>query len=168
MSPRRALREKKAHCFEGALIAALALKIHGHKPLILHLASLPHDDDHIVTLFKQNGFWGAISKTNHSTLRFRDPIFKTTRELAVSYFHEYFDKKGKKTLVGYSRPINLMRFGHSWVTAEDDLWDMDDAIMASHHFPFVSKQNKKNVRAADKMEKGEYSVHEWKRSDPRT
>lgn len=168
-SPRRVLREKKAHCFEGALLAAAALWVHGQKPLVLHLASLPYDDDHLVALFIQNGYYGAISKTNHATLRFRDPIFKTVRELALSYFHEYFlNKNGKKTLVGYSRAINLQRFGDAWVTAETDLFEMDYSIMALAHSPFIPKGNEKYIRPADHMERKAGMHVEWEEKHPRT
>lgn len=168
-SPRRTLREKKAHCFEGALLAATAIWVHGGEPLVLHLASLPQDDDHMVALFKQNGYYGAISKTNHSVLRFRDPIYKTIRELALSYFHEYFlNKDGKKTLVGYSRAINLKRFGESWVTAESDLFEMDYSIMAMSHSLFIPKGNEKYIRPADHMERKAGVPVEWTKKHPRT
>lgn len=168
-SPRRTLREKKAHCFEGALLAAVALWVHGQEPVILHLASLPQDDDHIVTLYKQNGHYGAISKTNHGVLRFRDPIYKTVRELALSYFHEYFlNKDGKKTLLGYSRAINLKRFGESWVTAEEDLFEMDYSIMKLPHSPFIPKGNEKFIRPADAMERKAGIPVEWTKKHPRT
>lgn len=168
-SPRRTLREKKAHCFEGALLAATAIWVHGGEPLVLHLASLPQDDDHMVALYRKNGYYGAISKTNHSVLRFRDPIYKTIRELALSYFHEYFlNKDGKKTLVGYSRAINLKRFGESWVTAESDLFEMDYSIMAMSHSLFIPKGNEKYIRPADHMERKAGVPVEWNKSHPRT
>ena len=122
MSPRRALREGKMHCFEGALLAATALWLRGEGPLLLDLKT-KDDFDHVVALYKKNDRWGAISKTNHATLRFRDPVYRTVRELAVSYFHEYFDNKsGKKTLRSYSRPLDLRTFGTNWITTEKDLY----------------------------------------------
>lgn len=161
-SPRRTLREKKAHCFEGALLAATALWVQGEEPLVLHLASLPHDDDHMVALYKKSGHYGAISKTNHSVLRFRDPIYKTVRELALSYFHEYFlNKDGSKTLVGFSRAINLKHFGDSWITTEEDLFEMDYSIMAMPHSPFIPKGNEKFIRPADTMERKAGIPVEW-------
>lgn len=168
-SPRRVLRHKKAHCFEAALLAAAALLVSGKEPLILHLASNPKDDDHIVVLYKENGYFGAISKTNHATLRFRDPIFKNVRELALSYFHEYFlNTSGKKTLLGFSSAINLRRFGFSWITAEEDLFEMDYSIMALPHSPFIPKGNEKFIRAADRMERKAGKLVEWSKRDPRT
>ena len=108
MSPRRVLRTKTAHCFEGALVAAAALAYHGKKPLLLDLRTSADDEDHVVTLYRENGYWGAISKTNHPVLRYRDGVYKTPRELVMSYFHEYFmSKNGKKTLREYSNPFDL-------------------------------------------------------------
>ena len=104
------LRAGKAHCMEGALLAAAILEFHGHKPLLLDLRSTSEDLDHVVALFKQNGYWGAISKTNHVVLRYREPIYGSVRELAMSYFHEYFLDNGKKTLREYSVPVDLGKF----------------------------------------------------------
>lgn len=169
MSPRRVLSERKAHCFEAALFAALALWLHGRKPLVLHLAAKGHDDDHIVALYQENGYWGGISKTNHAVLRFRDPLYKTPRELALSYFHEYFiNKTGEKTLIGFSRPIDLRRFGSSWVTSEEELFEMDYQMMDMPHTPFIPKKNKKLIRSADRFERKAGQQIEWKETDPRT
>ena len=90
-SPRRVLRENKAHCIEGAMLAATALRLNGEKPLVVDLTSTPKDFDHVVCVFNQNGRWGAISKTNHAVLRYREPGYKDIRELVMSFFHEYFD-----------------------------------------------------------------------------
>lgn len=163
MSPRRVLREKRAHCIEGAMLAATALWIQGKKPLLVDLKAHPGDMDHVIALFKQNGYWGAISKTNHGVLRFRDPIYKTVRELVLSYFHEYFlNTTGKKTLRGYSKPLNLKRFGTKWITAEEDVWIIADALDDSTHFPFIPTQNKKLIRAASNVEREAGSIIEWK------
>ena len=122
MSPIRVLEAKKAHCIEGAMLAAACIELTGQKPLIMSLKVKKGDYDHVVALYKCGGFWGAISKTNHNVLRYRDPIYKTTRELALSYFHEYFlTKNGEKTLIGYSKPVNLNKFGKKWVDAKEDL-----------------------------------------------
>jgi len=112
-SPRMVLRTGKAHCMEGALLAAAILEFHGYKPLLLDLRSADDDLDHVVALFKQFGSWGAISKTNHAVLRYREPVYKTVRELALSYFHEYFLDSGKKTLREYSTPVDLRFFNPS-------------------------------------------------------
>ena len=169
MSPERALHANKAHCIEAALIAATALWINGKEPLLMDLKAYPHDMDHVIALYKLNGYWGAISKTNHATVRFRDPIYRTLRELALSYFHEYFlDTNGKKTLKAYSAPVNLKRFGKKWINDKEDLWDIAHALDRAKHFPLVPKKNAKYIRKADHMEKKSGGFIEWKRSDPRT
>lgn len=168
MSPRRVLKNKKAHCLEGALVAALALWINGQEPLLLDLKA-PGDEDHVVALYKQNGYWGAISKTNHSSLRFRDPIYKTIRELALSYFHEYFvNKTGKKVLQKYSKPLNLKKFGTEWVTAEDELWDLPWELDQLKHFDIIPKKNVKYIREADTTERKAGEIREWSIQDKRT
>lgn len=163
MSPSRVLKEKKAHCIEGAMFAATALWLQGEKPLIMSLKVSRGDDDHIVALYKKNGYWGAISKTNHSVLRFRDPIYRTPHELALSYFHEYFlTVNGKKTMIGYSNPINLKRFGTKWVNEENDLWDIGNAIYKMPHKPIIPKGNERHIRKAHHIERTAASIKEWK------
>jgi len=162
MSPAQVLKEGKAHCIEGAMLAGVALWLQGEKPLIMSLKVSRGDFDHIIALYKKNGHWGAISKTNHAVLRFRDPIYRTLRELALSYFHEYFlTTNGKKTMIGYSRPINLKRFGAKWVSSEDDLWDIGNAIFKMPHIPIVPKENKEHLRNAHKVERTAASIKEW-------
>lgn len=169
MSPRRVLREHKAHCIEGAMLAAIALSLHGEKPLLLDLKTISSDDDHVVTLYKRNGCWGAISKTNHVTLRFRDPIYKTVRELAASYFHEYFlNSDGEKTLRSHSGPFNLSRFGEAWVTSEDELWDIAAALDEAPHFPLFPSENKRYIRNADPIELKAGKLIEWSSKDKGT
>ena len=163
MSPRRILREKKAHCIEGALLAATALWLHGEKPLIMDLAAQRPDDDHVVALYKRNGYWGAISKTNHAVLRFRDPVYKTLRELALSYFHEWFlDANGKKTLRSYSKPLNLRTLGSKWITAEEELWCIDTRLNALPHTVLIPPNNERSIRRADSMERKAGALVEWK------
>lgn len=169
MSPRRVLREKKMHCFEGALLAATALWLHGEKPLVLDLKATDDDDDHVITLYKRNGYWGAISKTSHMVLRFRDPVYKTIRELVMSYFHEYTDSAFKhKTLRSHSKPFDLSKLGTAWITAEEDLDSVAEAIDAVPHFPVIPKKNTRLIRRPDKMERRHAGILEWKKSDPRT
>ncbi len=168
MSPRRTMREKKMHCFEGALLAAVALWLKGEEPLLLDLKA-PGDDDHVVALYRRNGYWGAISKTNHSVLRFRDPVYKTVRELAMSYFHEYFvNETGKKSLRSFSRPFNLKKLGTDWITAEEDLDDIVQKIDDSRHYKCFPKENLRLLRKADAMEKKAGELIEWQKDDPRT
>jgi len=166
-SPRRVIREQKAHCFEGALLAAVALWLSGEEPLLLDLKT-QGDDDHVVALFRQGGYWGAISKTNHAVLRWRDPVYRTVRELALSYFHEYSNRAGRKTLRSYSRPFNLKRQGTAWVTAEKNLTDLAAALDHSPHYPIAPATNLKLIRRVGPLEQRAGELTDWSRRDPRT
>lgn len=162
MSPRRVLETNRAHCMEGALLAAVALWYHGHKPVLLDLVTTNNDDDHVVALFKQNGCWGGISKTNHAVLRYREPVYKTIRELAMSYFHEYFKNSGQKTLRKYSAPFDLRKIkDRSWITSREDLWDINNALEDSRHYVMLSEKQIKNLRKADKIEIEAGKILEW-------
>jgi len=158
MSPRKVLREKKAHCMEGAIFAAAILEYHGHKPLILDLRAAKRDFDHTVAVFKQFGCFGAVSKTNHAVLRYREPIYKTIRELALSFFHEYFDDNGRKNLREYSELLDLSYFDHqkrgavNWRTTEEDIWDIPFKLDNIKHHRILSPAQEKNLRLADAIE----------------
>jgi hypothetical protein len=153
LSPREVLKQNQAHCMEGALLAATALWFHGHKPLLLDLKTVPNDDEHVVALFKQHGHWGAISKTNHAVLRYREPVYKTVRELAMSYFHEYFMHNGRKTLRKFSRPFDLSKYDDTtWMTETDNLWDLVDALDDWPHYDILNKAQIKTLRKADPIE----------------
>lgn len=168
MSPKRMLREGKAHCFEGVLFAAFCLKHHKIENYLMDLKvkNLKKDSDHALCIFKINGYWGAISKTNHSVLRWRDPIYETPRELALSYFHEYFLDNGEKTLKSYSKPFDIWeKFGKSWVDDEEDLDEIAEALDASPHMNFVPDKNKKMIKRAGKTEIKGAAVVEWKKDD---
>jgi|SRR6185369_1750837 len=168
-SPRMVLRLKRAHCIEGALLAATALWIHGERPLLLDLKALRPDYDHVVALYKRKGLWGAISKTNHPVLRYRDPIYRTVRELVLSYFHEYIlVSTGEKTLRSYSRPFSLKRFGSEWVSSERHLWDICDALDTSLHHEILPAGAKIALRKASAIERKTARMQEWRRTDPRT
>lgn len=170
-SPRQALRARKMHCLEGALLAAAALWLRGEKPLLLDLKTNDKNDfDHVVALYRRNGYWGAISKTNHTALRFRDPVYKTLRELALSYFHEYFkNSDGKKTLESYSsQPFDLRKHGIEWVTAKEDLDHIAAAVDRAPHKRIYPQKNRRFIRRADKMERRAGRIIEWKRVDKRT
>lgn len=165
MSPRRVMRNRKAHCMEGALFAAAAFWMQGKKPLLLDLRSLPGDDDHVVALFQERGLWGAVSKTNHAVLRWREPIFKSIHALAASYFHEYFLDDGRRTLREYSRPFRLDAKKYAgWTVAEKDLWHLSDALDASPHYALLSDSAVKQARLADHMERKAGSLVEWERT----
>ncbi|MSR73687.1 MAG: hypothetical protein EXS60_01345 [Candidatus Pacebacteria bacterium] len=154
-SPLMALQASEAHCAEGAMLAAAALWYHGHPPLLLDLkvAENKGDVDHVVALFKEGGYWGAISKTNHAVLRYRDPIYKTVRELALSYFNEYyFLENGLKMLRSYSAPFDLSRHGDVWLTSKEKLQGIIDALDGSRHFDILEKGMVRRLRPADPIE----------------
>ncbi len=164
-SPLETLRAGVAQCMEGAMLAGAALWYHGKPPLLLDLKTLDHDESHVVALFKHGGYWGAISKTNHAVLRYRDPVFKTTRELALSYFNEYFTHKGEKTLLSFTRPFNLLRYGDSWLTAAEPLDAIVDDIDHAQHIPIVPRKLQRKLRKADSIEISAGKIVEWKRRD---
>ncbi|MES2213933.1 MAG: hypothetical protein V4465_00875 [Patescibacteria group bacterium] len=152
-----------AHCFEGALIAAAALEKLGHRPLLLDLKTTKNDFEHVVALFKVDGHWGAISKTNHAVLRFREPVYKSVRELVMSYFHEYFLPSGEKTLRSFSKPFNLRKFGDEWITSTEDLWHIDKALDNSPHIDILTKKQIKNLRLAEMVEIKAGEIVEFKK-----
>ncbi len=151
-SPLFTLRARKAHCMEGALLGAYILSLHGYKPLIMYIQSTKDDFDHVIAIFKKGGFYGALSKTNHAVLRYREPVYKSIRELVISYFHEYFLDNGKKTLRKYSCLLNLNIFGSKWVTEEGNLWYIDKKLDKMKHYDIAPKKVFKNLRKADKIE----------------
>jgi hypothetical protein len=137
-SPRRVLRDQTGHCMEGALFGAAALRMIGYPPLLLDLEAV-RDDDHVLAIFRQRGHWGAIAKSNYSGLRFREPVYRTLRELAMSYFEHYYNLKKEKTLRNYSRPVNLRRFDATgWMTAEEDVWAVPEYLCTIAHTPLLA------------------------------
>ncbi len=161
-SPRKVLEKNRAHCFEGALFAAAALMFHGEKPLLLDLVSTRGDYDHVVALFRDCGHWGAVSKTNHGVLRYREPVYKSIRELTMSFFHEYFLDSGQKTLRQFSKPYSLSRFNSkNWVTSREDLWYIVRALDASPHESILMKNQIKNLRRADPVEIKIGKITQW-------
>ncbi|MCC7522687.1 hypothetical protein IT407_02725 [Candidatus Uhrbacteria bacterium] len=156
------MKEKRAHCIEGAMFAALAFRIHGQKPFVLDLTSSRHDFDHVVAPFKQHGCWGAVSKTNHAVLRYREPVYKTIRELVLSYFHEYFDKKGFKTLRSFSHPVDLSRFDtQSWMTNPNHNWFVAQYLVDVKHYLLLSRAQISSLRRADPVEIKAGEIVEW-------
>lgn len=166
MSPRRVLKTRLAQCAEGAMFAAAALAYHGKPAWLLDIQALPSDSDHVVTLFKERGLWGAISKTNHAILRWRDPIYRSVRELAMSYAHEYCLPGGKKSMLTYSKPFSLTRYApQRWVIAEEDVDWLLVALDASPHLPIAPKAALRRRRRMSKTELLAQEVLEW--PDPR-
>lgn len=151
LSAAEALRHNTSHCIEGAFIAACALWMHGEPPLLMDLQARG-DHDHVVALFRRHGCWGAISKSNHLWLRWRNPVYRSLRELAMSYFHEYISKR-RHTLSAYSLPFDLRRFDSSvWVTGKEDCWEVGNTLDAIRHYRLVSRRQARSFRPCDKVE----------------
>jgi len=162
LSPKTVLKLGKCHCMEGAILAALALRFQGYKPLVVDLTSNARDFDHVVAVFKKHGKWGAISKTNHATLKYREPVYNSIRELVMSYFHEYYDHKGRKNLRSYSLPVNLSRFDKlGWVTSEEEVWYIPDYLSKVKHYPILNKSQIHGLRKADEIEIKAGKLVEW-------
>lgn len=148
-SPKFVMRERKAHCFEGALLASALLRGLGFSPLLVDLRAV-NDDDHVIAVLQINGFWGSIAKSNFTTLRFREPVYRSIRELAMSYFDMYFNTDGEKTLREYSRPFDLSRFDHGdWMTTEDDLEYLGDALDDSRHYDLIDREQASRLARVD-------------------
>ena len=151
-SVRGVLKNKKADCAGGAILAAAALWVQGRPPLLLDLQAEKKDVDHVVALFKEGKYWGAISKTNHAVLRYREPVYKSVRELVLSYFHEYFLPSGRKTLRTYSRPFDLSKHGRKWLIDKEAVIDVIYSLDVSPHTQILTPEQKKGLRSADIIE----------------
>jgi len=159
-SPQRVLRERKGHCLEGALLAAAALRANGHPPLLMDLEAV-YDDDHVVAIYREGGLWGSIAKSNFAGLRFRAPIYRTLRELALSYFEHYYNLRGERTLRAYSGPVNLERLdSRDWMTSEEDVWCVTEHLIAARHYPLFPD---KVGRALPRLDRRSFDagMHGW-------
>ena len=163
-SPRLVLRHREAQCIEGAMFAAAALRFHGYQPLIVDLVSTAQDQDHVITVFEIDGCWGAISKTNHGVLRYREPVYRSVRELVMSYFHEYFlQSNRKKTLRSFSKPVDLSRFdGQGWETSEEPIWYIPEYLLTIPHSPILNRSQIARLRIADPIEAQMTEIVEWR------
>ncbi len=149
-SPRKVFEEKTANCFEGALFAAAVLRTMGHKPLIVDLVA-KNDDDHVIAIYKQNNCFGAVAKSNTTLLRFREPVYRTLRELIMSYFDFYFNTIGEKSLRTYSNPVNLTKFDkYNWMTTDDDLEFIGDYLYTIKHHKILDSKSIRSLNTADK------------------
>ena len=149
-SPRKIIKSRTANCFEGALFAAAALRVLGHRPIIVDLIA-ENDDDHVIAVFKQNNCFGAIAKSNTTVLRFREPVYRTIRELVMSYFDFYFNTLGEKSLRSYSIPVDLSKFDkYNWMTTDEDLEFIGDYLFTIKHYPILTKKIIKQLSLADK------------------
>lgn len=165
LSPRRVLRERRAHCIEGAMLAAAIFRHHGERPLIVDMEGASWDEDHVIAVFKRYGCWGAISKTNHYSLRYREPVYRTIRELILSYFHEYMPTDSdKKSLRAYSHPVDLSRFDAlGWMTDERDAWYVPEYLVEAKHHPILGRGQIASLRRADPIEVRAAELLEWPR-----
>jgi hypothetical protein len=149
-SPRRVIRERIVQCMDGALFAAAALRMHGHPPRLVNLQAV-RDDDHVLAVFRQHGRWGAVTRSNFSGLRFREPVFPTLRALVLSYFESYFNLRREKTLRRYSRPFDLSRFDRdNWMTTEKSLWPIGECLALSRHFPLLTPRMERALGRVDR------------------
>jgi hypothetical protein len=164
LSVREVLRQRRAHCIEGAMLAAAALWVHGEPPLVMHLDCHESDFPHVITLFRRHGAWGAISKTNGAPLRYRDPIYRTLRELALSYFHEYSNRRGHKTLRSYSTSFDMRRLPpEEWITSSKSCWTAHDRITELRHFALISRRQEKLLAKRDAFERKAAKLVEYPR-----
>jgi hypothetical protein len=147
-SPRWVIRKRSAHCFEGALFAAAALNFIGHRPLLVDMKAF-NDDDHVIAVFRVDGFWGAVAKSNFTTLRYREPVYRSLRELIMSYFDFYFNTNGEKSLRSYSLPLDLTIYNsRKWATTDEDLEFIGDKLEKMHHFDVVTKKMIRSLKPA--------------------
>ncbi|HEY1757800.1 MAG TPA: hypothetical protein VGG72_20685 [Bryobacteraceae bacterium] len=159
-SPKRVLRERKGHCLEGALVAAAALRVQGYPPLLLDLEAV-HDDDHVVALYRERGLWGGIAKSNFAGLRFRAPIYRTLRELALSYFEHYYNLRGERTLRAYAGPVHLKRLDRlGWMTSEEDVWCVPELLIAAKHYDLFPHRVARTLTRLDRRS-FEAGMHGW-------
>ena len=152
LSVREVLKQRRAHCIEGAMVGAAALWVNGYPPLLMHLDCHESDYPHVIAVFRHGGHWGAISKTNGAPLRYRDPIYRTLRELTLSYFHEYSNKRGHKTLRSYSVPYDMRRVDPAkWVTAAKSCWEAHDLLTDLRHFPLITRRQERMLSRLDRF-----------------
>lgn len=147
-SPRRVLRTRSSHCFEGALFAAAAMQFNGYQPLIIDMKS-QNDDDHVLAVFKIDDHWGAIGKSNFTSLRYREPVYRSLRELVMSYFDFYFNTAGYKSLRSYSLPLDLTIYNERhWTTTDEDLEYIGDKLETLRHFPVITQKMISGLKTA--------------------
>jgi hypothetical protein len=149
-SPRRVLHENTSHCYEGALFAAAALRVNGFPPLVLDLEA-EQDTDHVIAIYHINGGWGAVAKSNFTGCRYREPVYRTLRELALSYFDVYFNLRGERTLRRFSRPVNLARFdSRHWMTTDTPVWFVAEYLLTIAHTELLTPKMIKALHRLDR------------------
>ena len=148
-SPRVVLRERTSHCLEGAIFAAAALRALGFPPLIIDFEA-ENDTDHVLAVYRVKGHWGAVAKSNYAGCRYREPVYRTLRELAMSYFNIYFNMRRERTLRNYSRPVNLSRFDHlDWMTTEKPVWFIPYHLVDIPHIKLLRPGMKRLLHRVD-------------------
>lgn len=148
-SPRVVLRENTSHCLEGALFAAAALRANGYPPLIFDLEA-ENDTDHVIAIYRMHGHWGAIAKSNYTGCRYREPVYRSLRELAMSYFEVYFNLRRERSLRTFSRPVNLARFDRrNWMTTEEPLWFIAEYLFDVHHYRLLTPAMARRLHRLD-------------------
>ena len=160
LSPQRALRERKGHCLEGAMLAAAALRVNGQPPLLMDLEAV-HDDDHVVALYREGGLWGSIAKSNFAGLRFRAPVYRTLRELALSYFEPLLQPARRTHVARLLAPVNLARLDSlHWMTSDEDVWCVPELLIAARHYPLFPD---KVARALPRLDRRSFEagMHGW-------
>lgn len=165
-SPRMVIMTGSAQCMEGAMFAAAALRINGFEPLIVDMTAASFDYDHVIAVFRHGGFWGAISKTNHAVLRYREPVYMNIRELVMSFFHEYIDSNGgRKAMRSYSSPVNLSRFdSKNWMTSEKDVWYVPGHLLKVDHHKIVNRSQIARFRKPHVIEIKAGNIVQWENS----
>ena len=149
-SPRRVLRENTSHCFEGAMLAAAALRVNGYPPLIFDLEAV-NDTDHVVAIYRRKGHWGAVAKSNYAGCRYREPVYRTLREMAMSYFDTYFNLRRERSLRTFSRPVNLARFDRQqWMVTEEPLWFIAEYLFTIRHHKLLHPGMAKDLHRLDR------------------
>lgn len=163
-SPRKVLQDQTASCLEGGIFAAAALRVLEFPPLIFDLEA-DRDTDHVVAIFKVRGHWGAVAKSNFTGCRYREPVYRTLRELAMSYFNVYFNLRFERTLRRYSRPVNLARFDHlNWIATEKPIWFIAEHLCEIPHISLLTPAMEKNLTRLDRRSvKAEMTGHRKKR-----
>jgi hypothetical protein len=163
LSPKKVLHDQTASCLEGGIFGAAALRVLGFPPLIFDLEA-EQDTDHVVAIFKVRGHWGAVAKSNFTGCRYREPVYRNLRELAMSYFNIYFNLRGERTLRRYSRPVNLARFDRlNWMTTEKPVWFIAEYLCEIPHISLLTPAMKKNLTRVDRRTlRGEMVGHRKK------
>jgi len=165
-SPRRVLAEGTSHCLEGAIFGAGGVRANGYPPLLLDFEA-EHDTDHVIAVYRRDGCWGAVAKSNYTGCRWREPVYRTLRELALSYFNTYFNLRRERTLRRYSVPVNLKRFDDkNWMTTEKPVWFIAYYLCDIKHYSLMTKAQEKRLHRADeRLFQGEILGKAYKERD---